>query len=63
MIELTNREAYAIAGLIDLCLLDTIRNDPDIDNMDWLCEVVSVYNKCKENIKKVSNKNESDISD
>ena len=46
--ELTKDEAYAVAELIDLNLLDTIRNDTDIDSMLWLRRIVHAFEKlCK----------------
>ena len=42
---LTKSEADAVAELIDLTLLDTIRNDTEIDSMLWLRRMISAYNK------------------
>ena len=42
---LTKSEAHAVAELIDLTLLDTIRQDTDIDSMLWLRRIVSAYEK------------------
>lgn len=47
MIEITRREKCVITDLIETMLFDAIRNDPEIDSMEWLCDVVSIYNKCK----------------
>lgn len=48
MIDLTKDEAYSVAELIDMNLLDTIRNYKDIDSMEWLMNIVHVYEKlCK----------------
>lgn len=45
---LTKGEAYAIAEMIDMNLLDTIRNDTDIDSMLWLRRIVHAFEKlCK----------------
>ena len=47
-IDLTKGEAYAVAELIDMNLLDTIRNDTDIDSMLWLRRIVHAFEKlCK----------------
>lgn len=43
--NLTKDEATAIAHLIDSCLIDEIRNDTDIDNMNWLYNVLIGYKK------------------
>ena len=33
---LSKKEAYAVAEFIDCNLLDYIRNDTDVDSMEWL---------------------------
>ena len=47
MVELTKIEAGAIANLIELNIFEIIRNDTDIDNIEWLCAVMEVYKKCE----------------
>ena len=47
MIELTKAEVKAIADLIEINLFDIIRNDEEIDNIDWLATMISIYEKCK----------------
>lgn len=42
---LTKGEAYAVAAHIDATLYDSIRNDPDIDNMTWLWNIIHAYEK------------------
>lgn len=45
---LTKGEAHAVAELIDLNLMDTIRNDTEIDSMLWLRRIVHAFEKlCK----------------
>lgn len=45
---LTKSEAHAVAELIDLNLLDTIRKDEDIDSMLWLRRSIHAFEKlCK----------------
>ena len=47
-IDLTKGEAYAVAEMIDMNLLDNIRNDTDIDSMLWLRRVIHAFEKlCK----------------
>ena len=46
MTELTKDEAYAVADLIGTFLFDAIRNDTDIDSMQWLRNIIHVYEKC-----------------
>lgn len=46
--ELTEDEAYAVAEFIDSNLFDMIRNDEEIDSMQWLRNILHVYEKtCK----------------
>lgn len=42
---LTKDEAYAVADFIDGNLFDCIRNDTDIDSMQWLRNVLHAYEK------------------
>ena len=42
---LTKNEAYGIAEMIDCDLLQTIRDDPEIDSMQWLKNMVHAYEK------------------
>lgn len=45
---LTKNEAWSVAEFIDQNLLLSIRNDPDIDSMQWLRNIVHAYEKLKE---------------
>ena len=45
MSDLTKQEAYAVAEFIDMNLIQTIRNDEDIDSMLWLRNLVKAYEK------------------
>ena len=48
MIELTEAEAIAIANHIDCTLIQTIRDDKEIDSMQWLRNIIHGYEKlCK----------------
>lgn len=55
MVELTRDEAIGLVDFLDITLFDAIRNDPDIDGMGWLCNMMMVYKKCKECIENGSN--------
>lgn len=47
-IELTKKEAHALAEFVDMNLIPTIRNDTDIDSMEWLKCMIHAYEKlCK----------------
>lgn len=43
--SLTKDEAFAVADFIDGNLYDCIRNDTDIDSMQWLRNVLHAYEK------------------
>lgn len=46
--SLTKKEAYAVAEFIDVNLFANIRNDTDIDSMEWLKSILHAYEKmCK----------------
>ena len=46
-IEITKDEAVALIDLIELNIFDIIRNDENIDGVDWLCNIMAIYKKCK----------------
>ena len=46
--ELTKGEAYSLADFIEFNLLPYIRQDEEIDSMEWLKNIVHAYEKlCK----------------
>lgn len=47
MVEITKNEAASLAELIGLYLFSIIRDDIEINSMEWLCNMVSVYEKRK----------------
>ena len=48
MPELTKDEAYALCDMIDLRLIEVIRNDTDIDNLAWVASMIHAYEKLAE---------------
>ena len=44
-LNLTKNEAYAIANHIDLTLIQSIRDDTEIDSMTWLRNMIHGYEK------------------
>lgn len=38
-------ECKNLADHIELTLFETIRNDPEIDNIEWLVSIMSAYTK------------------
>ena len=47
MIEITEVEAEALVDTIELYIYDIIRDNEDIDNINWIANIMSVYEKCK----------------
>ena len=47
-ITITMDEAESLIDWMECNLIDDIRNDTDVDSMEWLCNMVSIYKKCKE---------------
>ena len=47
MIEITEVEAETLVDTIELYIYDIIRENEDIDNINWLANIMSVYEKCK----------------
>ena len=47
MIEITEVEAETLVDTIELYIYDIIRDNEDIDNINWLANIMSVYEKCK----------------
>ena len=45
MIDLTRAEAAAVAQMIEFNIFDSIRNDPGIDNLQWLVAMVHAWEK------------------
>nr|DAR21854.1 MAG TPA: hypothetical protein [Caudoviricetes sp.] len=50
MIEITKGEAELLADLIEMNIFDIIRNDSDVDSIEWLENIMAIYKKCKEGI-------------
>lgn len=47
MIMLTRDECESLLDWLEIHLIDDIRGDDDIDSMEWLSNMMSIYNKCK----------------
>ena len=48
MSELTEDERISLAEFIEVYFIDSIHNDPDVDNLKWVCDICSAYRKLKE---------------
>ena len=47
MIEITEVEAETLVDTIEMYIYDIIRDNEEIDNINWLANIMSVYEKCK----------------
>lgn len=47
MIEITKSEAESLVDFIETNIFDIIRNDPYIDSIEWLENIMAIYKKCK----------------
>lgn len=43
-------ELESLIDLIECNIFPIIRNDEDIDNINWLCNICSAYRKMKERV-------------
>ena len=43
---ITKDEGGSLKEFIEINFFDSIRNDPDIDNLIWAKNILSVYEKC-----------------
>ena len=60
-ISFTLDECKNLADYIELTLFEAIRNDPEIDNIEWLVSIMSAYTKLvnvAEILKEAEEKNE-----
>lgn len=48
MIELTKDEGKSLADFIEIYFIGIIHDDPDVDNLEWVCDICSAYRKLKE---------------
>lgn len=48
MVNLTKGEVEPLADFIETNIFDTIRNDLNIDNIEYLANLMSVWKKCTE---------------
>ena len=44
---LTEAEAESLKNLLEDNLIGIIQSDVDIDNMEWLANIVNIWTKCK----------------
>lgn len=46
MIELTQGEAESLLDYLELNFIKDIKDDPDVDSMLWVDNIMSVWRKC-----------------
>lgn len=46
-VNITHDEAESLLDWLEIHLIDDIRGDTDVDSMEWLSNMMSIYNKCK----------------
>ena len=51
MILLTRDECESLLDWLEIHFIDDIRGDTDVDSMEWLSNMISIYNKCKAVVK------------
>ena len=54
-VVITAGEAESLEELLDFYIIQQIRDDPDYDNMRCLANLVHVWEKCSELVKKERN--------
>ena len=47
MVDLTKSQCGNLCEFIEFNIFEYIRNDTDIDNIDWLVDMIEVYQKLK----------------
>lgn len=47
-VRITRSQAFNVAEFIDNHLIDTIRNDPDMDNVEWIEDMLAARKAFKE---------------
>lgn len=47
-IELTESQCIDLAQFIEFNIFNFIRDDEEIDNIDWLTDIIDTYKKIKE---------------
>ena len=48
MINLTKSQCKNLAELLEFNIFEIVRNDTDIDNINWLVDLMDAYTKLKE---------------
>ena len=51
MVDLTESQCGNLCEFIEFNIFECIRNDTDIDNIDWLVDMIEAYQKLKGGMK------------
>lgn len=46
MVELTLSEAESLRDYLELHFIQNVRDDPDVDSMLWMDNMMSIWRKC-----------------
>lgn len=55
MMNLTKEQCISLIDIIESSIFYIIRNDLDIDSIEWLCNICEAYTKMKEYVEKEKN--------
>ena len=47
VVVLTKQEAFSLANHLEYYIMQEVRDAPDYDNIDYLINLVHVYERCK----------------
>ena len=50
MVELTKDEATCLKNHLEWYIIQEVKDDEDYDNIDFLCNLIHVYEKCKQEV-------------
>ena len=48
MVELTSSEAESLFEILETHLIEIVRDDEEIDNLNWLYNILVIWKKCKD---------------
>ncbi len=47
MVELSRDEAISLCDYLELNLIENIRANPDVDSIEWLRNMTTIWDKCR----------------
>lgn len=48
MVELTRSEAESLFEILETHLIEIVRDDEEIDNLNWLYNILVIWKKCRD---------------